>query len=247
MSEKNVKEYYIKKKGKLLKTFEERLEIARELLSKKFDNLKVNEIINQIKLEYEQIIPEIPYIGGQKNPTTQVLIKCVSNLALFRILEKNGFSFNEIGEFHYHFSIGNHKIRKEALQKAGRDPSLYPFDTVYLDYQKKLTEATQKRMYSYDWVMDFVEGDGKSFAWGWDVYECGVQKVFKKLGDEKYLPLICLGDHYEAEALGFGFTRTKTLGFGASMCTHRFVKNYKTPRAWPPQKLKEFNAEFWNK
>ena len=116
-----------------------------------------------------------------------------------------------------------------------------------MDYQKTLTEETQKKLYPDDWVMDFVERDGDSFEWGWDITECGVQKAFKKLGDEKYLPFICLGDHYEAEGLGFGFSRTQALGFGAPLCTHRFVKNYKTPRAWPPDDLEEFNAEFFQK
>jgi hypothetical protein len=66
------------------------------------------------------------------------------------------------------------------------------------------------------------------------------------LGGEKYLPLICLGDFYEAEGLGFGFSRTESLGFGGKKCTHRFVKNAKSPKAWPPYDLKEFNQEFWS-
>jgi hypothetical protein len=39
-----------------------------------------------------------------------------------------------------------------------------------------------------------------------------------------------LEDHYEAEALGFGFSRTQALGLGAPLCDHRFIKNKKTPQ-----------------
>jgi hypothetical protein len=198
-----------------------------------------------MKEEFEDMLPKLPYIGGQKNPTTMILTRCVSDLAIFRVLEENGFTFEEIGEFHYKYSIFNHETRKEILEKAGRDPSHYPFDQVYVDYQKKLTEQTQKRLYPDDWVMEFVKGDGIEFDWGWDIYECGVQKVFKKFGADKYIPLICLGDFYEAEGLGFGFSRTETLGFGAKKCSHRFIKNSKAPRAWPPYKLKEFNPDYW--
>jgi len=169
----------------------------------------------------------------------------MSDLAIFRVLEKNGFSFREIGEFHYNYVIRAHKARKEVLENSGRDPSQYPFDPVYVDYQKKLTEETQKKMYPDDWVMDFVQGNGEKFEWGWDITECAVQKAYKRLGEEKYLPFICLGDHYEAEGLEYGFTRTQALGFGAPFCTHRFVQNYKTPRAWPPDDLEEFNAKFF--
>ena len=169
----------------------------------------------------------------------------MADLAVFRILEKESFSFREIGEFHYNYVIAAHKLKKEALEKAGKDPSQYPFDSVYMDYQKKLSEESQMKLYPDDFVIDFVKGEGENFEWGWDITECGVQKTYKKMGDEKYLPFICLGDHYEAEGLRFGFSRDQTLGFGAPLCTHRFVKNYKTPRAWPPDDLEEFNAELF--
>lgn len=245
MVAKIVDDFYVRKKSKFMKSFNERLAVIYKELSKKFDNQKSEELISQMKAEFEKILPDIPYIGGQKNPLTLVLVKCMSDLAVFRTLEKMGFSFREIGEFHYNYVVGTHNVRKETLEQAGRDPSQYPFDPVYMDYQKKLTEETQTKLYPDDFVMDFVEGDGDSFEWGWDITECGVQKAYKKLGEEKYLPFICLGDHYEAEGLGFGFSRTQTLGFGAPLCTHRFVKNYKTPCPWPPDDLEEFNSEFF--
>jgi len=245
MVAKIVDDFYVRKKSKFMRSFDERLAVVNEELCKNFDNKKSEELINQMKAEFEKILPDIPYIGGQKNPTTLVLVKCVSDLAIFRTLEKIGFSFREIGEFHYNYVMAALKLRKEALEKAGRDPSQYPFDSVYMDYQKKLTEETQLKLYPGDWLMDFVEGVGDSFEWGWDIQECGVQKAFKKFGDEKYLPFICLGDHYEAEGLGFGFSRTQALGFGAPFCTHRFVKNYKTPSAWPPEELEEFDIKYF--
>jgi len=245
MVAKIVDDFYVRKKSKFMRSFDERLTVVNEELCKKFDNKKSEELINQMKAEFEKILPGIPYIGGKKNPTTLVLVKCMSDLAIFRTLEKIGFSFKEIGEFHYNYVMATHNLRKEALEKAGRDPSQYPFNPIYMAYQKKLTEETQKKFYPDDWVMDFVDGDGNTFEWGWDVRECGVQKAFKKLGDEKYLPFICLGDHYEAEGLGFGFSRTQALGFGAPVCTHRFIKNYKTPSAWPPEELEEFDSKYF--
>ena len=247
MVAKIVDDFYVKKKSKFMKSFDERLTFVNEELSKKFDNEKSEDLISQMKVEFEKILPNIPYIGGQKNPTTLVLVKCMPDLTLFRTLEKIGFSFKEIGEFHYNYVIGTHKVRKETLKQAGRDPSQYPFDPVYMDYHKKLTEETQKKLYPDDWVMDFVEGEGENFEWGWDIHECGIQKAYEKLGDEKFLPFICLGDFYEAEGLGFGFTRTESLGFGAEMCTHRFVQNAKPPKSWPPYELEAFNPDYWEK
>lgn len=239
-------EYYLKKKSKFLKDFEDELKIAKKLLKLRYNADTVYEIVDSMKKQFEEMIPGLPYIGGQKNPTTLILLRCVSNLAIFRILEKEGYSFEEIGEFYYNYSLGNHQKRKLILEKAGREPAQYPFEKSYLDYQKKLCEDTQRREYLGDWVMDFVEGDGTNFEWGWNIHECGVQKAYEKLGGLKFLPFICLGDHYEAEALGFGFSRTQTLGFGAPLCDHRFIKNTTTKPAWPPYNLQEFNPDYWN-
>ena len=243
MTDKN--NYYLKKKSKFMKDFDEDLTIAKEILESRFDANKIEQLIQVIKENYEKMLSEISYIGGQKNPTTLILLRCVSNLAIFFELENEGFSFHEIGEFYYKYSLRAHEKRKKILEKAGRDPSLYPFDKTYVDYQKKLCENTQKKEFLGDWVMEFVEGDGTNFEWGWDIYECGVQKAYKLFKGEKYLPFICLGDHYEAEVLGFGFSRTQTLGFGASLCDHRFNKNGNTSIAWPPHELEEFNPNYW--
>lgn len=238
-------EYYIKKKKKFLRDFDNRLNAVTIFLNKKHDMKESEVLIKEMIDEFEKMIPDIPYIGGQKNPTTLILVKCISDLAVFRVLERAGYKFDEIGRFHYNYSMKLHEERKTILEKAGRDSSQYPFEPAYKDYQKTLCKNTSKKTYPSDFVMEYVSGDNKSFDWGWNISECAVQKAYKKFGDEKYLPFICLGDHYEAEGLGFGFSRTQTLGFGASLCDHHFVKNYKTPPAWPPNNLKEFNDKFF--
>jgi hypothetical protein len=243
MSGKVIDDYYIKKKTKLMKTYDKSLEILGDLLRRKFDDAKIDEMLNQMKAEYEKLIPKIPYIGGQKNPMTTLLIGGMSDLAIFRILEKEGFTFREIGQLFYDYCDENNKLRKNGLEKIGKDPSQYPFEPEYTEMAKKLCEVSQKRNYSDDWVMDYVEGDGKSFEWGFNFYQCGIHNVYKRLGAEKYVPFVCLSDFSEANVLGFGFTRTQTLGYGAPICDHRYVNNYKTPRAWPPDNIEEFKMK----
>ena len=181
-------------------------------------------MFTQMKLEYEKLIPEIPYIGGNKNPYTIFLISGVSGLAMFRVLEKEGFTQREVGEFYYKFRDILHSIRKKRVEKRGKDPSQYPFELSHVEFMKKLCETSKLRKYPDDWVMDFVEGDGKTFEWGFNFQECGLQKLFKRLDAEKYTPFSCLTDFSEAEILGFGFSRTQTIAFGAPICDHKFVK-----------------------
>ncbi|MFX1593875.1 MAG: L-2-amino-thiazoline-4-carboxylic acid hydrolase [Promethearchaeota archaeon] len=241
MTVKVLNDYYVKRKPKLMKDFSNHIKFATDILKRKFSEDKINEIFNQMKVEYEKIIPEIPYIGGGKNPFSSLLVDGLSSLAMFRVLEKEGFTLRDIGEFYYEFRDIMNTIRKKNLEKIGKDPAQYPFETAYVDFAKKLCETSKLRKYPEDWVGDYVEGDGKTFEWGFNFQECGIHKVCKRLDAERFAPLYCLADFSEANILGFGFSRTQTLGFGASMCDHRYVKNYKTPRGWPPDDLPEFD------
>ena len=241
MAVKVQKDYYIKRKTKLMKDFSKEIEVTRNFLKRRFTEAKIDEIFNQMKTEYEKLIPEIPYIGGTKNPFTTLLIGGLSGLAMFRVLEHEGYTLREIGEFYYEFRDIMNTIRKKNLEKIGKDPAQYPFELTYIDFVKKLCETSKLRKYPDDWVGDYVEGDGKTFEWGFNFHECGIHKVCKRLDAEKFVPLFCLSDFSEADILGFGFSRTQTLGFGANLCDHRYIKNYKTSKGWPPDKLPEFD------
>ncbi|NHJ21381.1 MAG: hypothetical protein EAX91_10580 [Candidatus Lokiarchaeota archaeon] len=241
MTVKEINDYYIKRKPKLMEEFSKSLEIVRDVLKRKFSNDKIDDLFNEMKAEYEKLIPEIPYIGGRKNSFTTLLIGGISNLAMFYVLEREGFSLRDIGEFYYEYRDISNTIRRNNLEKIGKDPAQYTFEQAYVDYAKKLCETSKLREYPEDWVVDYIEGDGKTFEWGFNFHECSFHKVFKRLGAERFVPFFCLADFSEANILGFGFSRTQTLGFGAPMCDHRYVINYKTPRGWPPDELPEFN------
>lgn len=223
-----------------MKDFDSILPILQRIFAKKLSDEKINELFNLMKPEYEDIIPEIPYIGGKKNFFTNYLIGGASVLAIIRILEKEGFTLWDIGEFLYNLSDINNKFRKKKMEETGNNPSQYLFEKEHMDYMKVLTEESHKREYPENWVADYIEGDGKTFEWGFNVYECGIHKFFKKYDAEKYVPFICLSDFSEANIFGFGFSRTQTLSNGAPLCDHRYIKNVETPRAWPPDNIKEF-------
>ncbi|MFW9829685.1 MAG: L-2-amino-thiazoline-4-carboxylic acid hydrolase [Candidatus Thorarchaeota archaeon] len=243
MSVKIKEDYYIKRKARLLKDFDSILPILQEIFAKKFNDDKIDELFNLMKQEYEDLIPEIPYIGGKKNHHTNYLIGSATALAIIRILEKEEFTLWDIGEFLYNLSDINNKIRKKMLEDGSKDPSQFPFEKDYMDFMKLAAEMSQKRTYPEDFVTDYVEGDSKTFEWGFNVYECGIHKYFKKYDAEKYVPFICLSDFSEANIFGFEFSRTQTLSNGAPFCDHRYIKNIKTPRAWPPDNIKEFKIK----
>ena len=172
MAVKVVKDYYIKRKPKLMKDFSKHIKVARDILKRKFSEGKINELFDEMKAEYDKLIPEIPYIGGSKNAFTILLVSGISSLAMFYVLEREGFNLRDIGEFYYEFRDINNTIRKRRLEKIGKDPAQYPFESAYIDFAKKLCETSKLRNYPEDWVADYIEGDGKTFEWGFNFHEC---------------------------------------------------------------------------
>lgn len=223
----NIKDYYIKQKAKLMKNFSKHTIGIPKLLAGKFDDAKIDKILKQMKEEFENLIPKIPYIGGAKNYFTSILIQDISNLAIFRILENEGFTYREIGEFYYDWVDRHHRLSKESMEKIGKDPAQYPFEKENKNYLKNFAEFSQKREFPYNLVMDFVEGDGISFDYGFNISECGTYKLFKELGAEKYVPLQCMRVIREAKIFGYGLFRTQTLATGASTCDYRYSKKLK--------------------
>lgn len=238
-----VNDYYMKNKARLTTQFDKTIFISKDILQERFSEMELEEIFMQMRNQFEGLIPEIPYIGGRKNSFTSMLIEGVTMISFFRILEKKGMTYREIGEFSYKFSEKIHKRRVEKLEKAGQNPKDQIFNATYLNYCKNLAKTTQLRKYPEDFVMEYVEGDGKTFDYGLNFTECAVYKFLKKLGAERYVPFLCLADFAQANVYGFGFTRTQTIGNGDPLCDHRFLKKGTTPRAWPPETLKEIKMK----
>ena len=226
-----------------MRDFSTQLEITKDILKKNLNETEIDKISNLMIIEYEKLIPEIPYLGGLKNPFSILMSDGIVSLAMFRILENEGFTLREIGEFYYEFHSIITRIRKANLEKIGKDPANTPYEPIYVDFAKKMFKTPNLPDYPDDWVGEYVEGDGKTFVWGFNFYECGIHKVCKRLDGERFVPFFCSEDFCEAKILGYGFSRTKTLAWGASMCDHRYVRNLDTPDGWPPDDLPEFNTD----
>jgi hypothetical protein len=238
------KDYYIKNKTRLMKQFELSLQIVKDVLLERFSESKSEALINQIRSEYEDILTKMTDIGGGKHPFISTLTAKVSLLAMFRILEKEGYTYREIGEFSNTCKEIQTRKEMEKVEENGGNFLDIIFSDAYIKPLKKYCEISQKRKYPDDWVMQFVDGTNEDFDFGYNISECGILKAYKKLGAEKYVPFACLLDFAHAHVLGYGFSRTKTIANGASGCDHRFSRIGNTPKAWPPDNIKEYTNKF---
>jgi hypothetical protein len=165
-------------------------------------------------------------------------------LAMCIEIEKEGLEYREIAELFYDYLEKVNQIKKKHFEKIGKKSEDIYFEDEHVNFLREFAKETQLKKYPGNWVFEFVESDGENYDYGMNFSECGDYKLFEKFGAEKYCSILCLGDFAEANVYGFGFPRTKTIGFGHQMCDHRYKKGGKTPRAWPPDDLPEYDKSF---
>jgi hypothetical protein len=234
LSSENERNFYVKRKKLLLRQFNAALKFVRNKLVEQFGETKVKEIIPQAQEDFENLLPQIPYVGGKDNPLTDDMINSAILLPLLRIFEKEGLSLKEIGKLTYNL----YEIFYKFIPLTDDI-----FSEEYIKQLKENAKKSKRGKYPDNWVWDFVEGDGKNFNYGVNYFECGVYKFYKSLGAEHFMPLVCIADFAQARTYGYGLKRTQTIGNGASFCDFRYIKDGITPQAWPPDNLTEFKLK----
>lgn len=234
MSNDKEKNYYIKKKRTFMRLFDAALTIVKDILIENFGERKFNELSVNARNDFEFLLSQLPYIGGNENPLTDNLVNGALLIPILRFFEKEGLTFDEIGKLAYDLYESFYKIMPP------RDDI---FSENYLNDLRKKAKNSKLRKHTGDWVYDFVEGDGINFSWGVDYSECGLHKFYKSQGLEHLMPIVCIADYAMAREYGYGLKRTQTRAHGAPICDFRYIKDGKTPRAWPPDNLSEFKKK----
>jgi hypothetical protein len=226
------KDYYIRKKPELLEQFEKDVKCWSPFVLKQYGEIQSYKILQAARQEFEELIPQIPYIGGDENAFTKSLVDSVRYLALYKAMKNFGIPVEEIGK----------TIYEGYLKKAGgrKNTSTSRKKTLerLLASGKKGAAISQEKRYPGDYVYTYIEGDGKKFDYGFDFTECASHKLYHEQDADELLPYYCYLDFVSADVRGFGFTRTKGLSEGDGLCNHRFIADGKTQAGWPPPFLK---------
>jgi hypothetical protein len=93
---------------------------------------------------------------------------------------------------------------------------------------KKREVRSQQRRYPGDFVLNYVEGDGREFDYGVDYIECANCKFLRAENAFELAPYACATDKPISELMGWGLTRTMTIAEGFSKCDFRFKKGGET-------------------
>ena len=220
---------------RLLQDFERYVPITRSVLSKRFNDIEVDDVISDARTEFENLVPRIPYIGGKNNRLSRNLEASAISLALYRVLSKRDLSIEEIGKINY-------DIAKTSFENA---PSIalrffgwFRFSWFGRRYLKRLALRSQERQYPDDWIAEFVEGDGQDFDFGIDYTQCAICRFYEREGAFEYAKYLCIIDFLTASIANSGLERTTTIAEGYGRCDFRWKKGRLVRPGWPPQFLK---------
>jgi hypothetical protein len=240
MNYKRTQTYFISRKYKLLKDFDNLMKKARIILISQYGETFAETIVSETYQEYSKLIPEIPYVG-QNRILVMFIIGTAQSLAIYRVLRNHGKTVEEAGKLYYLMcqAVLNSypRIVVWLIAKAS-------FSNFFLRLAKRAALKSQKRLYPGGYVFSFVEGAGRQFDYGVDYFECGGCKFLSKQGAPELAPYICTADIIYSELFGWGLTRTKTIADGFEKCDFRFKKGGNTRVASSVVKEMNNSSEF---
>lgn len=222
--------YYVARKLKLLRSFDKSAARVNRVLVSRYGKEQASILTKEARREYEAIIPHLPYVGP-RNPLMIFIIPTGWYVASYRALRRHGRTVEEAGPLIYEMTEAYLKSIPAFVRRL---IGYLWFSSLFLKRLKKRAADSQKRKYPGDYVLVYIEGDGKTFDYGIDYIECANCKFLRALGVDELTPYVCAGDKLASELLGWGLTRTMTIAQGHEKCDFRFKRGGKTHVPIPP-------------
>jgi len=223
---------YLSNKARLLKDFDKSLARLRKGLVARCGEAEAASLIGEARHWYEEIIPQIPYIG-KGNPFLIFLLPATRYLAVYRAFQEHGWSLEEIGRLVYALGESEFKELPGWMRHLIGILWFSPWLTVRI---RKRALSSHDRIYPGDYVLDYVTA-GPGFDWGVDYVECASCKFLDDQDAPELKPFVCAVDKIASEMLGWGLKRTKTLAEGGDRCDFRFKKGGQTNVSIPQSLL----------
>lgn len=222
-----VEDYYRLNKAKFMTSFDKTAHSANVYLSGKFDHSVAEKICTAAQKEFEQLLPEIPYIGGDRHPGTKWMLLAAQWVAFMRPMQEAGYAEETSARMMYDLYVEYlHTIPKETMRKRGQ----YIFSEKHINGMKQW--AKKSKTQRVDWVADFIPGDGKEFDYGIDYSYCPCFAYFASQNAKPIAPYFCLVDFPEHKIMETGLVRKKTLAQGADICDFRYKKGRSVTQNW---------------
>jgi hypothetical protein len=154
------KNYYVSRSNQLVQEFDTKLKFFKLVLYRSFTNAEVNEITNSTLRIFIEMIPSIPYVGGEKNPLTEALIVSSWFESLYKALKNYNKTDNEISEISK--AIADEISQYEQLSRSKKETSasqqVLKQITVLKPLFRSLIPGPPKKQVQENYMVTYVSG-----------------------------------------------------------------------------------------
>jgi ferredoxin len=238
-----VQHYYSDRRNDLMSEFDKFGDAVRTYLVKQHEESKVDAWLARSRSEYERLITELPYVGGDKNDLTRILLSTSVFIPLLKILRNEGVSIRQNG--HMIVLTASFAYQQRIPWFVKWFMRWNHFSHMGKQRKKNAALLSQQKRYPGDWVFRYVEGDSLTYNHEIIYSECALQKFWTSQGLKEYVPYLCLCDYAIWQAVGIEVSRTSTLGNGGAECDFKYLKKGShVPPPWPPESHREWTGRF---
>ena len=211
---------YLLRRNQFMRTFDRLIAGVNPSVISWLGEEQASRLIRDSRQEYETLIPRIPFIGNN-NLILSFLLPTTRYLAVYRAFQRQGGTLEDAGRLV--LMIGTEEARSLPYI-ARRFMGYLWFSSLFKELLKIRATKSHQRRYPGDFVLNYVEGDGREFDYGIDYTECANCKFLQAENAFELAPYACATDKPISELLGWGLTRPKTIAEGFPVCSFRFKK-----------------------
>lgn len=166
------------------------------------------------------IAPDVAFARTSANPVDRRLEFCAWFLASIQVLEARGEPFAGIREFC--LAVTHEYVRpKSAWRRWVKGlPGILLRTPVVGLFRGLLRRKAGRKGHADGFLVQIVTEPGVAF--GFDIVECGIVKLFARHGAGRYVPILCEVDEMTSAMAGLTLRRAGTIALGAARCDFRF-------------------------
>jgi len=220
-----MKNYYINRKKKIIKRLHKILKLAKPSILKNYNIEYYQKLLQESNQELKNIIPAIPYVGGKDNMFSIILEVNACIIAVYKTMKENGKELDTIIQILCDATESFfHRFPKFIRKIIGK----YILSKVFVRKLTNLSNQTQKRQYSDNWIFTVEKGDDKDYRWKSNYTQCAVVEFWSAQQLSEFLPYCCFFDVINSKNCYGGMVFESTIGQGSPHCIASVKKGRKT-------------------
>ena len=148
-------QYYTTNRATFIADFGQTRKAVRDYVSSRSSAEIAEEICKEAAERFQELLPNLPYVGGDINPGTKFVLLACQWLTVFKSMEQRKYGAPEVGRMM--LEIMEAELNRMPEEEVEMQRAL-TFDKHYIDLVKDWTSQTP--IFKNDWIDDVVEGDG---------------------------------------------------------------------------------------